>query len=706
MPEATMSKIPGFTGKFRAQKHTQPTSSARLNRRPRESAVCKQCRTSKLRCDRGQPACGNCVKKGSTEECDYDHSVNLGPAIARYNIAEERLAHLESLVKDLMHNQSVSKSQHVTSAQPMTPEELPKEHPISQGESHEIDHGNYVGFTHWSAVLDEIDGLKADLSTLPQFEEETQQTRLTTGDLCEESIFGSPGTHTLQQVIVDHLPPKFEADNLLTIHFQGENFILPFIHVYHFRSQYEQFWSNTKNVNPLWLSILFSIFYRATLVRPSVLSGGQPGEAAFIKDCHFHAAAAKCLVIGRYHRPQEYVVEALLMYAHGKSASSLDPLRETGAIAGMAIRSAYQLGYHRDPDHFNTFTVFEGEMRRRSWAVCKQVDLMTSFQLGLPSSICLENCDTKTLRNLSDDDFGPDSQELPESRPDDQITRLSWFVVKERQMPSFAKVCRDALSFQERSEAQIQLLDQEVRKMHGIIPDTLKTRPLSESVGDAPFIVVTRIYLDFISLKSLCVLHRRYMARGNHFSTMACLDAGKRIVSQFIEIHRECAPGGRLHAEKWMLNCYTMNDFLLGTTVLCLYLHSRPQRAKWATNGDEVQESEVFNLLDQARIICVEKSDVSKDAQRVARIVMLTLQKATMAKDLSQFSRSLPLDASLTSSTCEPSLEATFGNPLHNGNMQWDDDPFGLLQPFSRTDDGMTDLDWAVFDPFMLSQNT
>lgn len=604
-----------------------------------------------------------------------------------------------------MHGQSILEPQRATDAAPITPEESPNEQPVNEGESPDVAHADYVGFTHWSAILDEIDSLRTELSSSSELEEELQQPLMTTHGLCQESIFGSPESYSLERVIRDHLPAKPDADKLLTTYFQGETFILPFIHTFHFRDQHEQFWSSTKTANPLWLSILFSIFHLATLVRPSTRSTDLVDEEVSAKNFHFHAAAGQCLVIGRYHRPQAFVVEALLMYAHCKSVSSLDPLRETGAIHGMAVRSAYQLGYHRDPDHFKTFNAFEGEMRRRTWAVCKQLDLMTSFQLGLPSSICLENCDTKPLRSLSDSDFGPDSHKLPPSRPDSQITRLSWFLVKERQMPSFAKVCRDALSFQERSDAEIQRLDQEIRQMHEMIPENLKTRSLSESASDAPFIVVTRIYLDFISLKSLCVLHRRYMARGNHFSTMACLDAGKRIVSQFIEMYREFAPGGHLHAEKWMLNCYTMNDFLLGTTVLCLFLHSRPHRVAWTANCDEIREDEIVNLLEQARSICLEKS-VSKDAQRVARIVQLTLAKATKTEDFSEPGYSSMPNVSSLPFTYDPELETPFANSLHDENMSWNDDPFGLFQPFPLTDDGMTELDWAVFDPSMLTRDT
>ena len=175
----------------------------------------------------------------------------------------------------------------------------------------------------------------------------------------------------------------------------------------------------------------------------------------------------------------------------------------------MAVRMGYKMGYHRDPNSLGNLSVFEGEMRRRCWAACKQMDLMISFQLGLPSTICLEDCDIKSPRNLLDSDFNADSKFLPISRPENECTKMLWFIVKERQMVSYSKVCRVALPFKENSGEEILQLDQEIRQMRTTIPDVLRTRPFSESTADPPFLILTRLFVEFIYLKSLCVLHRK-----------------------------------------------------------------------------------------------------------------------------------------------------------------------------------------------------
>jgi hypothetical protein len=76
------------------------------------------------------------------------------------------------------------------------------------------------------------------------------------------------------------------------------------------------------------------------------------------------------------------------------------------------------------------------------------------FMLGLPSNICLEDCDTKSPRNLLDSNFDVDTQILPASRSENEATKLLWFIVKDGQMISFSKVaktpCRSEISQKQR----------------------------------------------------------------------------------------------------------------------------------------------------------------------------------------------------------------------------------------------------------------
>jgi hypothetical protein len=571
----------------------------------------------------------------------------------------------------------------------------------------DVDEMRYVGSTHWSAIMDDIHELKVALggsfSVLQVEEEDLRRPSGPGGEL----IFGLSNVYSLQDIISQHLPSKAETDRFLSTYFKGETFIIPFIHNSHFHQQYEKFWADPNNVNPLWLSLLFSVCYMASLVagRQNSYRASQNGPVA--GHFNFHVAAGQCLVLGEYHRPQQFGPEALVAYANCKSLKTLDPSREALQILGLVVRMAYEMGYHRDPDSLKGFDVFEGEMRRRFWAVCKQMDLMISFQFGLPTNIRFDNCDTRSPRNLLDSDFSVDTQILPPSRPESEPTRLLWFIVKDRLMAGFGKVCQYALSFEEQSETDVLELDKEVRHLHTTIPDVLRARPFSECVTDEPLLIMVRLYVEFIHLKSLCVLHRRYMARGVNYSTHACIEAGKNLVCQFIDMYNEFTPGGQLHGELWLLSNFTMNDFLLGVMVLCLVVHTPCGSENRNSKIDARTEKEVLSLLEKSLTICIEKSTASKDARRVSQAIRLTLGRAQrQSTGIFQSSNILVIKAHITSDIelkIHPeqpaNLSALSLEPEETFSLN-DEMSFGSLDPFSFMDNdaGTLDYDYSMFD--------
>lgn len=663
-----MSDFSSLTGKFRIRKEAPQDPAAKVTKRPRESLACNQCKRAKIRCDRRTP-CSSCTRKDEAAICSYQR---ISPGSSHSATAEDRLAHLESLVKDLMQNQNLRRP----GINPAPAEDHSTEDPgvADQG----LEEGRYVGSTHWSAILDDIQELKVAVARREDVPEPSLSLSPSPESNKESIIFGSPSDFPLEQVMDQHLPPKVEVDRLVAIYFQGENFIIPFIHTFQFQRQYRAFWAEPTQVNPLWLSMLFSICAVSTLIRGTIGIYPALREEVITESCQFLAASEKCLVRGEYHRPQPLVLEALIMFAQCKNMQSLDPSREAGAMFGMVVRMAYEMGYHRDPDSLGSFSPFEGEMRRRFWSLCKQVDLMVSFQLGLPSNICLENCDTKSPRNLTDSDFDVDTKVLPPSRTEDEPIGLLWFIVKDRQMVSFYKVCRDALSFHEKSHAEILQLDSEIRRMFTTIPNILRTRPLADSIADPPFLIMTRIYVEFIYLKSLCVFHRKYMTRGSQFSTDSCMEAGQRLVRLFIEIYTEFSPGGRLDGHRWMLTNFTMNDFLLGVMVLCLVVHIHRRDPQSSVTSSQAEES-ILPLLKQAHAICVEKSSASRDARYVSRAIAALLNGPVTR-------------------VSAPTL--LVDHPNSNG---MDGISLGWLDPFC-IEDSNEGLNWGLLDSLLLNQ--
>ncbi|KAK0105088.1 hypothetical protein ONS95_004549 [Cadophora gregata] len=700
-----MAELLKFTSKFRLNGPIEPPPG-KVTKRPR--LVCNQCKKAKVRCDRGLP-CGSCMKRDDGISCSYQQQITASGG--RNAFAEDKLQHLESLVTQLIKSQTS-----------MAPNNL--EVPVtseSSSDSHHVDHASrdlvvetpaatetYVGSTHWSSMLEDIHELKAALAGSSEISDEQLSTSPGALELNQELIFGVPGDYSLGRIIFQFLPPKIEVDRYLSRYFQGETYIVPFIHTYQFQHQYREFWADKSKVSPLWLSMLFSICHMASLFGRNTGSPYSPQRMSSNGNYSLHTAAGQCLVLGQYHRPQKFGVEALALYGQCKNLLTLDPSQEVGTILSMIVRMSYGMGYHRDPDSVGNFTVFEGEMRRRFWASIKQMDLMTCFQLGLPSNVNLEHCDTKSPRNLLDSDFDEDTITLPTSRSENEYSKLLWFIVKERQAVSFSKVCQDALSFKEKSESEIIELDADIREMYASIPNILQARPMAESITDEPFLIMTRIYLHFIYLKSLCVLHRKYMARGVDFSTLTCVDAGMKLVRQFIEMNDEFAPGGQLHDQRWMLTNFTVNDFLLGNMVLSLAVHSCKKRDTGMSPINMETRKEVVELLQRSYSVCFEIAPVSKDALRVSHIIRLTLNRAS-AKASDQVvdlpSQKFPgisttsiLDSSTVDGVTEPAGQTISILPPWQSCMPSDDATFGAFDYMDFNNNESEGIDWMALD--------
>ena len=641
--------------------------------------------------------------------CAYSTPAGSRVDLGRFGIAEDRLVHLESMVKQLMETQTTTSPLlstirgYASSPRTAAPSNNPRQrHP---GEPEEL--SPYVGSTHWSVILDDIQEIRSVLGGADDETEEEDSTPPRPFSHYEDLIFGASDIYSTQEIIRQSLPPKLEVDRFVATYLRGQSNVVPCIHTGQFQHQYRKFWIDVTSVNAIWLSQLFSICYMASYEGQTIGLSKTGQDDSGAEKARFHTASAQCLVLGHYHRPQRYVPEALAMYAQCKNLQSLEPSREGGAVMAMAVRIAYEMGYHQDGASVGTFTPFEVEMRRRLWAACIQMHLMLSFQLGIPSSIRFECSDTKPPSNLFDSDLEEDMTTAPASRPESEATPLLWFVVKDRQMPTFSKVCQHALSVHADNE-DVSQLDAEIRRVHGTVPEMLRPRSFADSIGDPPFLIVTRIFTDIVHLKSLCVLHRRHMAGGNDFSTTTCVQAASSIVGHFIDIHREFSPGGRLYFERWMLTTFTVNDFLLGVLVLCHFMHIQWKRSVRQVSSDTVITTEVRLLLRQAHTVCVGLSDASNDVQRVSNAIRMTLDSvgsSKMPKDATT-AQTCPRSSSIPdSSESDPEGMPAGGAAVPHSSAYYtryepgNETLLAPSDPFHLSYHDLLNVDWSELDP-------
>ena len=89
----------------------------------------------------------------------------------------------------------------------------------------------YVGSTHWSAMLDDIRELKTVLENHLSNDITSKLAAIDPASYKHETLFGSPRHYSLADIIDQWLPEKSQLDRYIGAHFSGEHVIIPFIHL-------------------------------------------------------------------------------------------------------------------------------------------------------------------------------------------------------------------------------------------------------------------------------------------------------------------------------------------------------------------------------------------------------------------------------------------------------------------------------------------
>lgn len=577
--------------------------------RNRELRACTECRKRKLKCDRQFP-CASCTRRNEAASCVYER--NLGRPQSEHDRrlqAEARLQHLERLVQELSQSSQASVN-HKT---------IPSPNPVQHAEDDIRNDSLYNGETHWSAMLEDIEELRTTMRDSDDVDG-TGAELDSREDHSTSLLFGAAKPLSFQQVLFQFLPSRTEADRLVAAYFRAKAVAVPFLHAAQFSRLYRLFWDDPPTASPLWTSILFSVFHVATKTISTNLKANT-GEDR--DESPFATAAAHCLAVGEYYRPQRFAVEALLLYAQSKCIASVDISPVVATVFGTLVRLATASGYHRDADRSREgLSSFEKEMRRRTWSVTLQLDMLVSFQFGLPSNVQFPTWDTKPPTNLLDLDFDEDTVLLPPARPESEPTELLFYIAKHRLMTVFEKIIRHTLSTIECPIDELEAIDRELRDTYAALPVVYQARPMADSIVDPPSVIVARLCVFFIYQKCRCVLHRKYVTHGRRGSIQICHASASDLIKRFLDIAPEFGPGGQLETERWFIGSITWHDFLLSCTTLCLTICAAKR-----TNTASVNVVSSLELLQNAKALCEKQSARSKDTRKVQRLIRATVMK-------------------------------------------------------------------------------
>ncbi|OTA97228.1 hypothetical protein M434DRAFT_392180 [Hypoxylon sp. CO27-5] len=451
-------------------------------KRQRVRLSCLECRRRKLSCSRELP-CDRCIKSGTPERCTYESrpgsatvsagektsfappppppvafgseirrpSVNPSPArrevepslLRDANRDHERIRRLELEVAQLRGTlskqasvdgstivaspstlkDSVKDGQSVPSNPSFTPQNV--EVPEYQNlRGHDFKTKYFGPHNAWSS-LQELTGIfhfmreTAEEWLKPlniqkkdrRKRKEDREKKFAEGDVVLEAL----------------LPSKEETDSLVAVYLDQFEQIHRIIHVPTFKAEYEAFWDPSKTKTASFTALLLSM-----IAVSCCLDMQTSSKFVGVKSSSIQMAEKWVRACDEWYERQSqkhrklvhYQIACLLFLA---KRVNIIKKKRFWTTSGKLIRDGLTVGLHQDPDHVVAkISPYIAEMRRRLWATMVEFDVQASFDQGLPTLLSSVHNDADAPKNIEDDSFDENSQDLPVSRPPNDYTSSSY----------------------------------------------------------------------------------------------------------------------------------------------------------------------------------------------------------------------------------------------------------------------------------------
>ncbi|KAF3007741.1 hypothetical protein E8E13_009945 [Curvularia kusanoi] len=513
---------------------------------------------------------------------------------------------------------------------------------------------SYANSAHWTSILDGISELRDHLDEIPTTAHSRDDT---SADISGPDLLFGRQRHASKQELLASVPPRTECDQLVSTFFASMDTSPNIMHRPTFMKEYARFWDQPFDTPTMWLGLLFATLalgaqFQAGFGNHDAALHGAVGPSLFTARIDFYREKlVQCLVLANYAKCPPYTVEVLLIYFGTEFLRSVDSQFSMSILVGITVRSAFRMGYHREPSLFPDISPFKAEMRRRLWLMVMSIDLATSSQVGLPRLIQPFMCDAREPRNLLEEDLFEDIPELPPSRPEIELTASLYSVVLTRVRLANAKVMDLLNAPSQPAYREIMEMDAMVREVYINLPECAKPLPdedFDETISPAS---MRRFYLGLSFLKVELQLHRPFLLFGRTdqsyaYSRRVCLNAATEMLGFQKKVDGEIRPGGKLWSPgmqsfsvSWYMSSLVAHDFLLATTVLILDLDADlnapiQPTPEMPTSGLKLDRgpptrSEIIEALQNAYTIWSKASRRSHEARKVAAAVRLILNRAT-----------------------------------------------------------------------------
>ncbi|KAL2059930.1 hypothetical protein VTL71DRAFT_10085, partial [Oculimacula yallundae] len=731
----------GMSDTTGSQNH-EGSVSKQAQKRNRPQLSCTNCRHSKLKCDRKQP-CSQCIKRGKISQCTLPQQMaRRKPEVSMQN----RLKHLESLVKDVMGGQTplsapgcmeggsesgssiLMGSRTPSESETRAPqhEEAPSMYPSGNVMLQANEKPTYVGATHWAAILEDIEEVKSYFEDAEEANDEDKilQWKQSQFTNYAPAILPKSGK-CLQRNIHSGLSSCFHQ---LNIH-----------------PRYKRFWTEPDASSLSWLAYLYAIIIQASV---AILGCGE--EFPDLRGTpmnmihNYRECCVQGLVLSNYTKPGQYTIETICLYTETEFLLSNGDYTHCYLLCGNIIRLAFRMGLHRDATKVGggQITPFQAEMRRRVWQHMCQIDLLGSTHLGLPGMTGCVASDSMAPKNLRDEDFDEDSVEVPPSRPESEMTPMSYTICKGRICLVATKVSTLANLLEDPPYDQVMNLDRLLHEAFIKVPYFYKLDMTELSITDSLDVIIKKYSIDLLYHSTRCMLHRKFLLKQKDnpefgYSKVVGLDASIQLLRCQASIHEAAGPGGPLARDRWFLSTLSLHNFLVANMVVYLIIMQSfcgPDGQQTSSSTLTKDQESMIRILQKSNTVWQAMIEVSPEAKKCAAVVALMMKKVRLACGEEQQSAPVfdgegacelktanlvsrmslngfestnnsfptPMDPQVrwAGATASTNPSSGLGIPLEAGLIPSSMDPFGDMV-------GLPDgFDWEIFDNHIRPQPT
>jgi hypothetical protein len=230
-----------------------------------------------------------------------------------------------------------------------------------------------------------------------------------------------PSRWLLPPEVRNSIPPQGLAGELVHLYFRISESVYRILHIPSFEKEYAQYW-----IKPQAASSGFVVTLLLVMAIGACVYQNHDDETDIRSRALQWIYAAQSWLSAPLEKSRLSItglqVHCLLLLARQTNAVGSDLV---WISAGSLLRTAIQMGLHRDPRHFSRMSVLHAEMRRRLWTTILELAAQSCIDSGMQPFISFNDFDTEPPSNINDDEIDDGTKLLPPSKPSTVFTQTS-----------------------------------------------------------------------------------------------------------------------------------------------------------------------------------------------------------------------------------------------------------------------------------------